>query len=121
MFKENSKAIYLQIADRICNDILSGQYAAGARMPSVREYAAMVEVNPNTVMRTYEYLADNNIIYNRRGIGFFVDDNAPQTVRAIKAEQFVNGELPGVFDQLHLLGIAPEQLKTMYNDYLTSK
>lgn len=121
MFKENSKAIYLQIADRICNDILSGEYAAGARMPSVREYAALVEVNPNTVMRSYEYLADNNIIFNRRGIGFFVDDNAIQTVRAIKADQFVNGELPGVFDQLHLLGISPDQLKTMYNDYLKTK
>ena len=51
-FKE-SRAIYLQIADRICDDILLGQYEEEGRIPSVREYASIVEVNANTVMRSY--------------------------------------------------------------------
>ena len=51
-FKE-SKAIYLQIADRICDEILLGQFAEEERIPSVREYATIVEVNANTVMRSF--------------------------------------------------------------------
>lgn len=69
-FKE-SRAIYLQIADRICDDILLGQYEEEGRIPSVREYASIVEVNANTVMRSYEYLQSQEVIYNKRGIGFF--------------------------------------------------
>lgn len=63
-FKE-SKAIYLQIADRICDEILLGQYPEEERIPSVREYAAIVEVNANTVMRSFDYLQVQNIIYNK--------------------------------------------------------
>ena len=70
-FKE-SKSIYLQIADRINDEILQGQYAEEGRIPSVREYAATVEVNANTVVRTYDYLQGQEIIYNKRGIGYFV-------------------------------------------------
>ena len=69
-FKE-SKAIYLQIADRICDEILLGQLGEEERIPSVREYAAIVEVNANTVMRSFDYLQSQNIIYNKRGIGYF--------------------------------------------------
>ena len=66
-FKE-SKSIYLQIADRICDEILQGQYPEEERIPSVREYAGTVEVNANTVVRTYDYLQGLEIIYNKRGI-----------------------------------------------------
>lgn len=66
IFKENNKAIYLQIADKICDDILTGHFLAGARIPSVREYAASLEVNANTVMRSYEYLERLGVIFNRR-------------------------------------------------------
>ena len=74
-FKE-SKAIYLQIADRICDEILLGQLGEEERIPSVREYAAIVEVNANTVMRSFDYLQSQNIIYNKRGIGYFVATGA---------------------------------------------
>ena len=72
-FKE-SKAIYLQIADRICDEILLGQLGEEERIPSVREYAAIVEVNANTVMRSFDYLQSQNIIYNKRGIGYFIEE-----------------------------------------------
>lgn len=74
-FKE-SKSIYLQIADRICDEILQGQYTEEERIPSVREYAATVEVNANTVVRTYDYLQGQEIIHNKRGIGYFVSAGA---------------------------------------------
>ncbi len=117
-FKENNKAIYLQIADKICDDILAGVFTPGARIPSVRDYAASIEVNANTVMRSYEYLERLGIVFNRRGIGFFVADSAFETVVGIRRETFINGELQSVFRQLMLMGIPSEELKNMYNKYL---
>ena len=82
-FKE-SRAIYLQIADRICDDILLGQYEEEGRIPSVREYASIVEVNANTVMRSYEYLQSQEVIYNKRGIGFFVASGAKMLIHSLR-------------------------------------
>ena len=71
----SNKAIYLQISDMICEQILSGALAADDRIPSVREYGASIGVNPNTVMRTYEKLTNEGIIYNKRGIGYFIGES----------------------------------------------
>lgn len=118
MFKTNSKAIYLQIADRICDDILAGHLNPDDRMPSVREYGAALQVNPNTVMRTYDWLGQQGIIYNRRGIGFFVDPEAPATVRALRRRELMESEIYEVFHRLSLLGIDPETLRDEYENYL---
>lgn len=82
-FKE-SKAIYLQIADRICDEVLLGQYQEEERIPSVREYAAVVEVNANTVMRSYDYLQTQGVIYNKRGIGYFVSVGARKLILSLR-------------------------------------
>lgn len=118
IFKENNKAIYLQIADKICDDILTGHFLAGARIPSVREYAASLEVNANTVMRSYEYLERLGVIFNRRGIGFFIADAARDVIVNERKQTFLNGEMKYLFHQLMLLGISPEEAKTMYENYL---
>lgn len=118
MFKENNKAIYLQIADTIVERILGGGLAPGQRLPSVREYAAEVQVNPNTMMRTYESLSQQGLIYNRRGIGFFVADDAPEIAAGMKREEFLNGEIFDMFRQLELLKVSPEELKQKYTQYL---
>lgn len=86
-FKE-SKAIYLQIADRICDEILLGQFAEEERIPSVREYATIVEVNANTVMRSFDYLQSQNIIYNKRGIGYFVATGARELIHSLRKNTF---------------------------------
>ncbi len=86
-FKEN-KAIYLQIADRICDEILLGKYKEEERIPSVREYAAIVEVNANTVMRSFEHLQTLNIIHNKRGIGYFVSASATEQILSVRRETF---------------------------------
>lgn len=118
-FKENNKAIYLQIADKLCDDVLTGATLPAARIPSVREYAATLEVNANTVMRSYEYLERLGVIFNRRGIGFFIADTAPEVITAMRRETFIEGEVPYFFHQLSLLGVSPDELKTMFETYLS--
>ncbi|MBM6662517.1 GntR family transcriptional regulator [Marseilla massiliensis] len=66
------KPIYLQMAERLCDEILAGTYSDDDRVPSVREYAVMLEVNTNTAVKAYDALARDNVIYNRRGLGYFV-------------------------------------------------
>ncbi|MDE6085996.1 MAG: GntR family transcriptional regulator [Muribaculaceae bacterium] len=116
-FQENTKAIYLQIADSLCNDIITGKYPEESRIPSVREYAANVQVNANTVMRAYDYLQQSGIIFNKRGIGYFVAEGASTTIRNERMEKFMNNDLKQLFEELHLLGISPKQLVEMYEEY----
>lgn len=117
-FKENNKPIFLQIADRIADDIVAGQQPEGSRMPSVREYASSVEVNINTVMRAYDHLASSGIIFNRRGIGYFVWQGAAQTIISSRRESFLNNEINDTFRQLKLLNISPDELRKMYESFL---
>lgn len=118
MFKENNKAIYLQIAERIYDDIQAGNIRPGDRLPSVRDYAVLVQVNPNTVMRTYETLTREEIIVNRRGIGFFLTEEAPEKVRNIRIAGLKENDLPEIFRRLSLLGITPDELTDAYKKYL---
>jgi Predicted transcriptional regulators len=115
-FKDN-KAIYLQIADKICDDVMTGVHPPGSRIASVREYAAQVEVNSNTVMRSYDYLANAGILYNKRGIGFFISDDARHKITEIRRESFLNDEIFYFFKQLNLLDITPADLSAMYEEY----
>ena len=118
-FKEN-RPIYMQIADRIADEVLSGALQADSRIPSVREYAATVEVNANTVVRSYDYLQQKGVIYNRRGLGYFVAPDAVKIVHDIRREQLLGYELKQVMRQLASIGISPDELKEIYANYLKS-
>ena len=115
-FKE-SKAIYLQIADRICDEVLLGQYREEERIPSVREYAAVVEVNANTVMRSYDYLQSQEVIYNKRGIGYFVASGARALILELRKEYFLKEEVDYFFKQMYTLGISEEDMSAMYREF----
>jgi len=115
-FKEN-KAIYFQIAERICDSILLGEYREGERIPSVREYAAVVEVNFNTVMRSFDYLQASGIIFNKRGIGFFVAIGACKEIHAMRKKYFLQNEVNDFFKQLSMLEIPMDEIVEMYNNY----
>ena len=106
-FRDN-KPIYLQISDVICEKILSGELKAEDRLMSVREYGALIGVNPNTMMRTYEKLTDDGVIYNKRGIGYFVCPDARKTVLANERKSFMENELPAILKRIQLLEIDPE-------------
>ena len=116
-FKE-SKPIYLQIADRICDEILQGKYKEEERIPSVREYAATVEVNANTVVRSFDYLQGQDIIYNKRGLGYFVHTGARERILELRKEVFLRDELPEFFRQIKTLEIPLKDVEKMYADYL---
>ena len=120
-FNNNSKAIYLQIADDICDKVLTGVFAPDERIPSVREYAAQVEVNVNTVMRAYDYLAGLEIIYNKRGLGFFASPDARQKVIELRRREVLGDGVQTVFRQLAMLDITPSQLSEMYQQYLDNQ
>lgn len=115
-FKEN-KPIYLQIADRIMDEILQNVYEEEGRILSVREYAGVVEVNANTVVRTYDYLQNQGIIYNKRGLGYFVSAGAAQKIVALRKETFLQQVLPDVFKEMYLLHIPMETLAEMFEAY----
>ena len=110
-FKE-SKSIYLQIADRICDEILQGQYKEEERIPSIREYAATVEVNANTVVQ------GQDIIYNKRGLGYFVLQGGRERILELRKEVFLRNELPEFFRQLKTLEIPFKDVEKMYKNYL---
>ncbi|MBN9295483.1 MAG: GntR family transcriptional regulator [Filimonas sp.] len=116
-FNEN-RAIYLQIAELICEKILSGHFKEDERIPSVREMAVQLEVNPNTVMRTFEFLQSKDIITNKRGIGYFVSAGGLQTAMNFRKEEFIQKELPQLFKTIHLLNMDFDELKQMYVDYV---
>ena len=101
-FRDN-QAIYLQIADLFCENILLGKWNPGDRIPSVREMAVETEVNPNTVMRTFTYLQEKGIIYNKRGIGYFVEEEGFEKTKALRKEVFVSQELPRLFSAMTVL------------------
>ena len=115
-FKE-SKAIYLQIADRICDEILLGQLGEEERIPSVREYAAIVEVNANTVMRSFDYLQSQNIIYNKRGIVYFVATGARDLIHSLRKDIFLKEELDYFFRQIKTLDIPIEEITDIYREF----
>ena len=118
IFKER-QSIYLQIAERISDEILAGTYTPGSRVPSVREYAVMIEVNLNTVMRSYDTLQSWGILDMKRGLGYFVADDAVSTILARRREAFLSTQASEFFDTARSLGITPEDLADMYRKHLT--
>lgn len=104
------KAIYLQISDSICEKILNNEYRTDERIPSIRELGALLGVNPNTVMRSYEHLKLNDIIYDKRGVGFFISPNAKNIVKTIFKKEFIEMELPQIIKKIKLLDIASDDI-----------
>ncbi|MGV3603623.1 MAG: GntR family transcriptional regulator [Dyadobacter fermentans] len=115
---KDKQAIYLQIADYICEQILLGKWPPGERIPSVRDLAAMMEVNPNTVMRTYDFLQNKEIIFNKRGIGYSADEHANAKILVYRKERFLTNELPEVFKNLYLLDIGIDELHSLYQKFI---
>lgn len=115
-FRE-SKTISVQIADRICDDIIQGRYAEGDRIPSVREYAALMEVNVNTIVRCYEVLEARRIIVMKRGVGYFVADGANELILSERRATFVHDDLKEMFRQMLLLGLSIADIVPLFEEY----
>jgi len=115
-FNEN-RGIYLQIADQISEEILQHKWPPEERIPAIREMAGNSGVNPNTVTRSYQYLMDKGIIYNKRGVGYFVSQNASEIIKKEGREHFLNQELPRLFHTMQLLDISIKDIEAGYKQY----
>ena len=115
---KNNKTIYMQIVERICDEILLDKYKEEERIPSVREYASIVEVNFNTVMRSFEYLQTSDIIFNKRGIGYFVAEGAKTKILSLRKAHFLQNEIDDFFKQIYMLNIPVEEIVGMYQKYI---
>jgi len=115
-FKEN-EAIYLQIAAYVGDHILLEKWVLNEKIPSVRELAVELQVNPNTVMRAYEFLQGKEVIMNKRGIGFFVTLDAKEKIVAFRKERFLGQELPELFKTLRFLDINMDEINKRYEEF----
>jgi GntR family transcriptional regulator len=116
-FRDNP-AIYIQIAEYVCEQILLKKWKLGDRIISIREMAESIEVNPNTVQRAYDFLQQKEIITNKRGVGYFTEANAMERILAFRREQFLEHELPVFLRSLYLLRIDVKELKLMYEQFV---
>ena len=104
------KSIYHQIADLLSDRILASEWKQGERMASVRDVAEQLSVNPNTVLRAFDLLQESGIIFNRRGVGYFVADDARAVIHNLQKEEFFRDELPLLVQRLKTLDISLDLL-----------
>lgn len=116
-FSEN-QPIYQQIAEYFCEKILMDKWKETEKIPSVREIAVLMEVNPNTAMRAFLYLQDLDIIYNKRGIGYFVSKKAREKVKTLKRKEFIENEVPAFFKTMKMLDLTYKELEMKFNKKL---
>lgn len=112
-FKPNYP-IYLQVADFICEKVLTGAWKDGDKLPAVKDLAVLTSVNPNTVIKALTHLVDNEILTTQRGIGYFLTDDASTKTLALKRQQFIEGELPQIFASMKLLGLSMQELHDIH-------
>lgn len=117
----NDKAIYLQIADRLADEILSGTYQAEERIPSVRDYAVLLQVNTNTAVKSFELLAAEGVIYNKRGLGYFVSADARRRIRTSRRNDFLRSWLPEMFRHMDMLGIGIDDVREQWDKHCREK
>ena len=117
----SDRAIYLQMADRLCDDILIGTYAEGDRVPSVRDYSVALGVNTNTAVKTYDYLGREGVIFNKRGMGYFVSPGAKGKILEERRATFVKDTVPTLFKDMDLLGISIDELCALHEEFVNKK
>ncbi|HEY2350656.1 MAG TPA: GntR family transcriptional regulator [Puia sp.] len=117
----NHQAIYLQIMDYVCEKILLTHWKPEEKIPSIRDLAVELQVNPNTVQRSYDFLQELGAISNKRGIGIFVEKDAIRRVTNYKRNEFIKNELPNVFKNMHLLKIEMHEIENLFKNFLKSQ
>ena len=118
---DNAIPIYLQLAERLCDDIVRGRYPENGRIPSVRDLAVTYELNNITVLHTFDALERRDLIFKRRGEGYFVKEGAAKILAKSRKERFYNELLPQLFYDMETLGIPIEDVARKYEEYLNSK
>jgi len=109
------RGIYLQIADRVRERILRAEWSEGERIPSVREMAVELGVNPNTVARSYQVLVERQLIVNYRGKGYFITDSAAERILTDMKEEFMERELLKIARKMRMLSIESDEIYLKLN------
>ncbi len=116
-FRDN-QAIYLQIAEYVCEQILLKKWNLGEKILSIRDLAILMQVTPNTVQRAYDFLQQREIITNKRGIGYFVETDASERILAFRREQFIANELPVFFRNMYLLKMDFKEVESLFEQFI---
>jgi GntR family transcriptional regulator len=106
----DTSPIYLQLKEKVVAMMLDGVLKPGDALPSVRQVAADFQLNPITVSRAYQELADEALVEKRRGLGMYVTDGAPEKLLASERERFLTEEWPAVVQRIQRLGLSLERL-----------
>ena len=106
----NNAPIYRQLKDRIIGMLLDGLLKPGDALPSVRQIAADFQLNPITVLRAYQELADETLVEKRRGIGMYVTDGAHEKLLSSERERFLSEEWPAMLERIRRLGLSAVDL-----------
>src|SRR5690242_18805538 len=106
----DSQPIYRQLRDRVIAMILDGVLKEGDALPSVRNVAAEYRLNPITVLKAYQQLADEQLVEKRRGLGMFINSGARALLLQGERRKFLAEEWPRVRETIQRLGLTPEEL-----------
>ena len=115
----DKQAIYLQIAEYVCEQILLNKWLPGNRILSIRELAIFMEVTPNTIQRAYDYLQLEEVIINKRGVGYFVPEDSPEKVLKFRRNIFIQNDLPVMFRNMYLLNVSSEDVTKRFEKFIT--
>lgn len=105
--------LFIQIAESIEDDVFTGVYGEGDRVPSTNEVAALFGINPHTVLKGMNLLVDEGIIHKRRGLGMYVSDGALDTIRAKRQAVFSERYVDALVAEARKLGMTKEQVQAL--------
>lgn len=114
---KDGQPIYLQIAERLCDEILAGTYPPDTRIPGVREYSALLEVNVNTTVKAFDALAQRDVIYSKRGMGYFVTPDARERIAGERRKHFREHAMPEFFERMRQLDISMYEMNEAFKAY----
>ncbi len=111
----DNSPIYRQLKERLVGMMLDGDIKPGDSLPSVRQIAAEYQLNPITVSRAFQELADENVVEKRRGLGMFMTENAKEQLLSSEKHRFLQEEWPVIVERIQRLGLNPNSLLNTFN------
>ena len=110
---DENRPIFMQIAERIENDIIAGELPEEAQVPSTNQFASFYQINPATAAKGVNLLVDQGILYKKRGLGMYVASGARARLLEKRREQFFERYVVTMLQEAEKLGITTEQLTEM--------
>jgi DNA-binding transcriptional regulator YhcF (GntR family) len=110
---DDSRPIFVQIAERIEEDILAGRLAEEEQVPSTNQFASFYQINPATAAKGVNLLVDQGILYKKRGLGMYVASGARAKLLEKRRDEFFDRYVATMLQEAERLGITPDQLTDM--------